>query len=154
MVDYNQIIKKLNLQPLSVEGGYFNKIITLKDKNKMQLGSCIYYLITETSFSSLHKVLKDEIWYFLEGDPLIQIQFCEASNCYTEVEIGKVSDNFNAVSLVEKDVWQATKLKDGGSWALVATTVIPGFGENDFKTYDDLILEKLNNFCDVKNFIY
>ncbi len=154
MVDYNQIIEKLNLQPLSVEGGYFNKIITLEDKNKMQLGSCIYYLITETSFSSLHKVLKDEIWYFLEGDPLIQIQFDDVANCYSEIEVGKVSDDFEAISLVKKNVWQATKLKAGGSWALVATTVVPGFGEDDFVTYDDLILQKIKDFCDVKNYIY
>jgi len=153
VVGYKEIIEKLNLQPLSVEGGYFNKVITLKDDSDYQIGSCIYYLVTQDSFSSLHKVLKDEIWYFLEGDPLTQVLFDEEHN-FREINLGKVSEGFSAISLVEKNVWQATKLKDGGSWALVATCVIPGFEMDDFVEHNDDIVEKLKQHCDVEQYIY
>lgn len=152
MVDYNLIIEKLNLQPLSVEGGYFNKIITLKNGDE-QIASCIYYLITPGSFSSLHKVLKDEFWYFLEGDPLIQITIDDEKNL-KRIELGKVSDGYSAISLVNKNIWQATKLKEGGSWALVATTVVPGFTESDFISYDENILNKFKSIDIIDQFIY
>lgn len=153
MVDYKEIIAKLNLQPLSVEGGYFSKIITLTDKSNKQIGSSIYYLVTKDSFSSLHKVLKDEIWYFLEGDPLLQITYDEKGT-FIEKKLGKVSEGFEPVSLVKKNVWQATKLQDNGSWALVATCVIPGFEPNDFVSYDKEILSKLKIHCNIQNYIY
>ncbi|MGD1819739.1 MAG: cupin domain-containing protein [Pleomorphochaeta sp.] len=152
MVDYKEIIKKLNLQPLDVEGGYFNKIITLKNADDV-IGSCIYYLVTPNSFSSLHKVLKDEIWYFLDGDPLIQIIYDNDKN-FESIELGKVVENYKSINLVKKDVWQATKLLPGGKWALVATTVIPGFGENDFISYDDDIINELSDKCDINQFVY
>jgi len=152
MVDYKLIIEKLNLQPLSVEGGYFNKIITLRNGNE-QLASCIYYLITPDSFSSLHKVLKDEFWYFLEGDPLTQITIDDDKNMKS-IELGRVSEGYCAVSLVNKNIWQATKLKDGGSWALVATTVVPGFSESDFISYDENVLTKFKSIDDINLYIY
>jgi predicted cupin superfamily sugar epimerase len=153
MVDYKTIIEKLNLQPLAVEGGYFDKIITLTDDSNNEIGSSIYFLVTPDSFSSLHKVLKDEIWYFLEGDPLVQIQLNENDE-FVEYELGKVSEGKKAVSLVSKNVWQATKLKEGGSWALVATVVVPGFEETDFISYDHRILNKFKNICDIEKYIY
>ncbi len=152
MVDYKFIIEKLNLQPLSVEGGYFNKVITL-NKGDEQLASCIYYLITPDSFSSLHKVLKDEFWYFLEGDPLIQITIDDEKNL-KRTELGKVSEGYSAISLVNKNIWQATKLKDGGSWALVATTVVPGFSESDFISYDENVLIKFKSIDDINQYTY
>ena len=153
MVDYRDKISKLNLQPLEVEGGYFNKIITLTDNSNKQIGSCIYYLVTKDSFSSLHKVLKDEIWYFLEGDPLLQILYDEKGNFF-EKKLGKVTDGFESISLVKKNVWQSTRLQDNGVWALVATCVIPGFEANDFIAHNDEILEKLKPHCDISKFIY
>lgn len=154
MVDFNNIIERLNLQPLEVEGGCFKRVITLKNNDDQEIGSCIYYLVTKESYSSLHKVLKDEIWYFLEGDPLIQIQYNEKSEEFSSVIIDKASNGGTPMHLVEKNVWQSTILKEGGSWALVATTVIPGFTFDDFVKYDDEIVKKVSVFCDIKKFIY
>jgi len=154
MVDYNTIIERLNLQPLEVEGGCFKRVITLKNNSEEEIGSCIYYLVTPSSYSSLHKVLKDEIWYFLEGDPLLQIQYDEEREEFLSVIIDKASNNGTPMHLVEKNVWQSTILKEGGEWALVATTVIPGFKYEDFIHYNDDIVKTIGEFCDIKKFIY
>ena len=58
-----EIIKKLCLSPLQGEGGYFRFVQEFGEKS-----GYIYYLVTEDTFSHLHLLDTDELWFFLEGD--------------------------------------------------------------------------------------
>ncbi|MGN0906794.1 MAG: cupin domain-containing protein, partial [Bullifex sp.] len=68
MAALSDIIKRYDLSPLPGEGGYFRFIDTFGENS-----GCIYYLITPDTFSSLHKLTDDEMWFFLEGGEAEQL---------------------------------------------------------------------------------
>ena len=78
MVTAEQVIKKLGLEPLPGEGGYFvqthkdRQQITLPDhpNNPRSASTAIYYLVTPESFSALHRLTQDEVFHFYGGDPV------------------------------------------------------------------------------------
>lgn len=137
---YSEIIKKLDLVPLPEEGGYYRETFrSSRMVNSEALGvksecTCIYYLITDDSFSALHAVDQDEIFHFYAGSPVEMFQFTTDGNG-TEITLG--NDLFNdeiPQVIVPHGVWQGTKLKDPqkGSWALLGCTVAPGFDIENF----------------------
>ena len=94
--------------------------------------TAIYYLVTPDDFSALHKVASDEIFHFYSGDPVEMIQIDEDGKL-THHTLG--SDIFKGQSpqvVVRHGVWQGLRLKHGGAWALMGTTVSPGFEFEDF----------------------
>ena len=145
MMTAEEIIKKLDLKPLPEEGGYYREtfraekvnapasIFGINSAGTRTASTAIYYLVTPESFSALHKVASDEIFHFYSGDPVEMIQIDEAGNL-THYVMG--SDIFNGHSpqvVVRKGVWQGLRLKKGGGWALMGTTVSPGFEFEDFE---------------------
>ena len=137
---YSEIIKKLDLVPLPEEGGYYRETFrSPRMVNSEILGeksecTCIYYLITDDSFSALHAVDQDEIFHFYAGSPVEMFQFSTDGENKT-ITLG--NDLFNdeiPQVIVPHGVWQGTKLKDPkeGSWALLGCTVSPGFDIENF----------------------
>lgn len=138
-----RIIELFDLKPLPGEGGYYRE--TWKSPDSLQptclpngyqstrsFSTCIYYLLTPDSFSALHCLPADEIWHFYLGDPIEQLQlFADGSG-----KIIEIGNDFSAGQvpqvIVPKGVWQGSKLKKGGKFALVGTTMSPGF---EFKDY-------------------
>ncbi len=57
------LIEQLGLEPLPGEGGFFKRVHSFMKEDRL-LGSVIYYLITEESYSSLHYLSTDEVWFF------------------------------------------------------------------------------------------
>ena len=66
MNDPEEIIKKLKMIP-HPEGGYFIESFRDKEKNV----SLIYYLLKKNQRSHWHRLKKNEILHFYDGDPLI-----------------------------------------------------------------------------------
>ena len=113
-----EIIKRLNMQILPQEGGYFAFIDKFGDG-----AGTIYYLIKEDSFSHLHILSADEVWYFLEGDELEQLLIDENNN----ISLAKLDIN-NRVSIIKKNIFQATYIKRvQEGYALVCTTMSPAY---------------------------
>ena len=139
----DQIIKKLGLVSLPEEGGFYfesyrSNIEVEADlsgsgtKEKRKASTCIYYLITPNDFSALHKVKSDEIFHFYLGDPVEMFQVDDEGS--RKVLIG--SDVLNGQTpqvIVPAGMWQGTRLKEGGQFALMGTTVSPGFEFVDFE---------------------
>ena len=144
MITSQDIVKKLNLKPLPGEGGFYyetyrsetdvpSRLLGLDGKDTRHVSTAIYYLVTPESFSALHRVKSDEIFHFYAGDPVEMIQIDPNGNIL-RITIG--SDIMNGEQpqvLVPKGSWQALKLRDGGSWSLMGTTVSPGFEFEDFE---------------------
>ncbi len=137
---YSEVIKKLDLVPLPEEGGYYKETFRSQRMVKSEaLGeksecTCIYYLITDDSFSALHAVDQDEIFHFYAGSPVEMFQFTTEGKDQT-ITIG--NDIFNdevPQVIVPHGVWQGTKLKNPkeGDWALLGCTVSPGFELENF----------------------
>lgn len=125
------LIHSLGLVPLEGEGGYYRKIYTLRSGAEI-LGGTIYYLVDKDSFSHLHWLPADEVWYFLEGSPLRQlVLFPDGRHTYTL--LGLASDGRKPVTIVPGGCWQGTKLEESDGYALCATTMVPPYDATRYR---------------------
>lgn len=138
-----RIIAKLDLKPLPDEGGYYRETYHSPIKVPLpfgnggaeaprELGTAIFYLITPTEFSALHKLKSDEIFHFYLGDPVEMLQISESGESGKIILGPDILAGQQVQALVPAGVWQGTRLVDGGGYALLGTTVIPGFDFADF----------------------
>lgn len=158
-----KFIEMLDLKPLPGEGGFYRE--TWKSAEKLETGclpghyktsrvfsTCIYYLLIPDSFSALHALPTEEIWHFYLGDPIEQLQlFPDGSG-----KIVEIGNDFSAGQtpqvIVPKGVWQGSKLKKGGKFALVGTTMSPGFEFEDYLPGNKVeLLRKYPSFANLIN---
>ncbi len=124
------LIQKLGLKELEGEGGYFRKYYTHRSGSAI-LGGTIYYLVTEDSFSSLHWLPTDELWYFLQGSLLEQLVLYPDGR-HSLSHLGPVGEGVGPLSIVPGGCYQGTKLVEGG-YALCATTMCPPYDQSRYK---------------------
>jgi predicted cupin superfamily sugar epimerase len=130
--DASTIIEMFDLVPLPDEGGFYRQSYSLGDTARPS-ATAIYYLITPDSFSSLHRLTSDEIFHFYAGDSCQMIQV-GSSGDLTDFRLGsEFSTGDRPQIVVPAGTWQGTKLVDGGSWALVGTTMTPGYRQEEFE---------------------
>jgi predicted cupin superfamily sugar epimerase len=137
------IIELLDLKPLPGEGGFYRETwkspeivnsgsLPANYKEKRSFSTCIYYLLTPDSFSALHALPTEEIWHFYLGDPIEQLQlFPDGTGKVVEIGNDFLACQIPQV-IVPKGVWQGSRLKNGGKFALVGTTMSPGFEFEDY----------------------
>ncbi|MDD5659877.1 MAG: cupin domain-containing protein [Actinomycetota bacterium] len=152
----NKIIKKFNLVPLRGEGGFFAEMyrstetvqknnLPSRYKSARHFSTSILYLITYDSCSMLHKVISDEIFHFYMGDSVVMLNLFQ-NNSSNIINLG--SNIFNGEHIqyvVPANTWQGAKLASGGTYALLGTTVAPGFEFEDYvsaKPYKKELLYK------------
>lgn len=140
IMDAQGVIAQLGLQPLPGEGGYFRETYrataTVADtvlprafhqQGDRQLATAIYYFLTIDTYSALHRLRADEMYHFYAGDPVALLTMDGSGNC-AEVLLGS---NFlvghTPQFLVNAGHWQGSRLAPDGRWALMGTTVAPGF---------------------------
>lgn len=128
----SEVIRRYALEPLSGEGGFFRFISRFGAD-----AGCIFYLVTSNSFSSLHRLVDDELWFFLDGDDAIQLTFDEETGHGVSVPL----DRDHRTSLVKGGLWQATKLVEGGRWALFSTVMSPHYDESMYSSPPARLLE-------------
>lgn len=136
----NEIILALNLEPLDGEGGYFRQTWILSSTSGAPQATAIVYLVTPESFSSLHRLDADEVFHFYLGDACEQIVIGTDDEMETRILGSDVIAGQHIQTIVPKGTWQGTKLMPGGKWALLGTTMTPGFHTAGFElaTRDDL----------------
>ncbi len=136
----NQIIETLGLQPHPREGGYFLETYRSKrilpvletNPNPRTESTAIYYLLTPETFSRLHLLCHDEIFHHYAGDAVEMLQLFPDGTSTTMI-IGKdIKNSERPQVLAPANVWQGSRLKDGGTWALLGCTVAPGFEYEDY----------------------
>lgn len=146
-----KIIDRLKLKPLPLEGGYFRETYRSPDTipaaclprhpSDRNYSTAIYYLVTPTAFSALHRLPQDEIFHFYLGDPVEMIQIDEAGDLKRLILGQDILESCELQLLAPGSVWQGTRLLSGGHWALLGTTVAPGFDYADYEhgNREDLI---------------
>ncbi|RKX85995.1 MAG: cupin domain-containing protein [Spirochaetes bacterium] len=141
------IIEKLNLIPLENEGGFFKQtwasdltyirsgaFISSSERNP--LGTAIYFLLVNSpeGFSALHTLPYPEIYHFYLGDS-IKLSLFHKNGEVEQIIMGQ--DVLNGEHLqftVPGDVIQGSRIVGGGKFALIGTTMTPGFIFDDLKT--------------------
>jgi len=146
-VDAQELIDKLGLKPLTIEGGYFFE--TYRSDEILAAGSldpryggdravstAIYYLLVPGNVSKLHRLRSDEIFHFYAGDAVEMLQLLPDGSHRMVLLGSDIARGQMPQVVVPRGVWQGARLVRGGKWALLGTTVAPGFDYEDFEAAD------------------
>ncbi len=133
MTTAKEVIDLLGLEPLGGEGGYFRQTWIEHAETGRPLGTAILYLITPESFSGLHRLDADEVFHFYLGDACEQVVIHPDGAWGTTMLGSDIVSGQQIQSVVPKHTWQGTRLLPGGSWALVGTTMAPGYLQSGFE---------------------
>jgi len=145
MVRTDQIIALLNLTPHPEEGGYFvetyrssetipEKALPSRYEGIRSFGTAIYYLLTPETFSAMHRLRSDEIFHFYFGDPVEMLQLMPDGSGKVFTVGVDILHGMEPQVVVPRGVWQGARLLEGGRFALLGTTVSPGFEFADYES--------------------
>jgi uncharacterized protein len=140
----DEVKQILQLEPMPVEGGFFRETYRsrwqisreyLPDaySGSRAIGTAIYYMITPETFSALHRLPGTEVFHFYAGDPVIMLQLLPDGTSQT-ITLGTDLQNGQQPQIVVRGhIWQGCRLATGGKWALMGTTMSPGFDHADYE---------------------
>lgn len=139
-----QIIETYKLEPLPSEGGYYretyrsgevlsNDQLSNRYNGERSLYTCIYYLLTPDSRSLIHRIKSDEIFHFYSGDEVEMLLLFPDGGGKLITLGSKLSEENNFQQIVRHGEWIGMRLIPGGEYALMGTTVSPGFEFEDFE---------------------
>jgi predicted cupin superfamily sugar epimerase len=158
MLTPQEIIKMLNLSEHPLEGGYFVETYRSKEQiksgsvpNKRSLGTAIYYLLTADTFSEMHQLCIDEIFHFYLGDPVEMLQLFPDGTGKRIILGHDLASGMLPQVLIPAGIWQGSRLIPGGKFALMGTTVSPGFEFSDYLAGSRIKL--INQYPDYREII-
>jgi predicted cupin superfamily sugar epimerase len=138
--------KLLGLQPHPREGGWYVRTYEAAEKvdakafederyaGARRTGTAIYYLLEAQTFSEMHRLKSDEVFHFYAGDAVEMLQLIENGKGAIVVIGNDLLRGQRPQVVVERGVWQGSRLVEGGRWALLGCTVSPGFEFEDYET--------------------
>jgi hypothetical protein len=148
----DELRRLLQLEPLTIEGGYFRE--TYRSTTQIPhsalpaaytipraFSTCIYYLLTPDTSSIIHRLPGEEIFHFYLGDPVEMLQL-HPNGSGEIIALGSdIRSGMRLQHIVRGNVWQGARLKTDGRFALMGTTVAPGFDYADYESgnRDELI---------------
>ena len=149
MLTAERLIELLGLVPLPVEGGHFRETYVSDESiaagalparygRPKTFGTAIYYLLTSDpdSFSALHRLPTEEVFHFYLGDPVEMLMLHPEGRAELVLLGHGLEAGQHVQHVVPRGVWQGTRLLDGGRFALMGTTMAPGFDRQDFERGD------------------
>lgn len=139
-LEAERVIELLGLSPHPEEGGHFRE--TYRSGHSVEavgpsaggrsLSTAIYYLLTPDSYSALHRLPGDEVFHFYLGDPVEMLLLHPGGNA-ERVLLGSEIERMEPQRVVPGGCWQGSRLLPGGEWALLGTTMAPGFDPRDYE---------------------
>src|SRR5215475_11147777 len=144
MLTAEEIRKLLKLQPHPAEGGYFvetyraqhllaPEVLPPGYPGQRSVSTAIYYLLTPESFSAMHRLRGDEIFHFYLGDSVELLQINANGSGEVFVLGQDIVAGMKLQHVVPGGAWQGSRLRAGGKYALLGTSVAPGFDYQDFE---------------------
>lgn len=137
MDEAQAIIQRLGLEPLRPEGGWYRETHRgPRDASGRSASTAIYYLLGAGEVSRVHRLPQDEVWHFYGGDP-VELLVLEPGGDGRLILLGRdLSAGQAPQGVVPGGAWQGARLAGAGRWALMGTTVAPGFELGDFDAGD------------------
>jgi uncharacterized protein len=142
-----KIRELLGLQPHPIEGGHFAETYRAEMKigrgilggaypDERLIATAIFYLLTPETFSAMHKLPGDELFHFYLGDPVEMLQLHPDGRSEV-IRLGQdIATGMRLQHNVPGGCWQGSRLVEGGEFALLGTTMSPGFDYADYVTGD------------------
>jgi predicted cupin superfamily sugar epimerase len=138
-----EIIEALELKPLPLEGGYYHETYRSPDvvsasasRGARSGATAIYYLLTADTHSALHRLPADEIFHFYAGGPVRMLQLRPDGSGDLVLLGSDVLAGQRPQVVVSRGVWQGSFLAPGAEFALLGTTMAPGFDFSDYEAGD------------------
>lgn len=141
-----RVIELLGLVPLPVEGGLFRQTwcsdetvsgsaLPARYGRAKTFGTAIYYLLTADPdcFSALHRLPTEEVYHFYLGGPVEMLMLHPDGRSERLVLGHDLAGGQRVQHVVPRAVWQGSRLVDGGRFALLGTTMAPGYDERDYE---------------------
>ncbi len=139
MLTAQKLIKLFRMKPLPDEGGFYTETYRCKEKIQLKvLGSrnistAILYLLPPEACSKLHRLKHDEIFHFYLGDPVTMLLLFPNGESKIITLGHGILKGQSVQTIIPKNTWQGCFLKKSGKFALLGTTVAPGFDFKDFQ---------------------
>ena len=139
-----EIVRALGLEPHAREGGCFAETYRADETiaaaalparygGERRISTAIYYLLTPEGFSAIHRLRSDEVYHFYAGDPVELLQL-RADGTGEVIILGTdLARGMRPQAVVPGGSWQGSRLADNGRFALMGTTMAPGFDSADFE---------------------
>ena len=127
----------LGLRPHPREGGWYVRTYEASELvsaaafcdtryvGARRTGTAIYYLLEADTFSEMHRLRSDEVFHFYAGDAVEMLQLREGKGGTIVVIGNDLLRGERPQVVVERGVWQGSRLVEGGKWALLGCTVSP-----------------------------
>jgi uncharacterized protein len=144
MLTIEQIKSLLKLEPLPNEGGFYAE--TYRSSQVMpkeclpagysggrSMATEIYFLLTAESFSAMHRLRGDETYHFYLGDPVEMLQLKPDGSGEAILLGPRIESGMRVQHTVPGGCWQGSRVAPGGKFALLGTTMAPGFDPADFE---------------------
>jgi predicted cupin superfamily sugar epimerase len=158
----DELIRFLHLEPLPREGGWYcetyrsslhlsAEVLATLYRDARSASTAIYYLLTPDTFSALHRLPTDEVFHFYLGDPVEMLQLGpNPEDCGRIITLGPdILAGQHVQTVVPAGIWQGSVLRAGGVFALMGTTMAPGFDFADYEAADgDALIAVFPNFAE------
>jgi len=163
MLTAEEIISKFGLKPLPEEGGFYretyrseekipNKGLPARYSSAKSFCTAIYYLLSPDTCSALHRLSSDELFHFYLGDPVSMLQLHPGGTSQLLTLGQNVEKDEHLQVVVSRGTWLGAFLDEGGSFALMGTTMAPGFDFSDYEHGDRE--ELIRQYPDQKELIF
>lgn len=150
MITVDQLIKMFNFNRLhTIENALFFETYHAPEtiarehlpdryQSDKPFSTAILYLLTAdaNAFNALHKLPTDEIYHFYLGDPVELLQLHPGGASERIILGHDLLGGQKVQHVVPRDIWQGSHLLPGGQFALLGTTMAPGYAEGDYVAGD------------------
>jgi len=139
MQSAEEIVKALGLVPLETEGGMYRQTWRGREgPDGHPLGTAIFFLLSPKSFSHLHRLPTDEIYHFYLGDP-VELSLLLPEGKTETILLGQdLAAGQVPQAIAPAGSWQGSRLRQGGRYALIGTTMAPGYIPSDYEHAGDI----------------
>ncbi len=112
-------------------------------KGERSLATGIYFLLKEGEFSSLHRILSDEMWHFYGGGPLEILEITPTGGVHSTTLGTRLYQGEKVQYVVKAGNWFGARPFPKSEFSFVGCTVAPGFDFRDFELgrAEELILQ-------------
>lgn len=140
-MDAAEVIERLTLEPLPVEGGWFRQVWRSPPDAEHPDATAIVALFTDApeGFSQFHRLDVDEVWHRYAGDAL-ELVLLEPGGASRHVVLGEdLAAGQVLVHVVNAGTWMAARTT--GRWSVTGATMAPGFHDGRYEgaTVEDLL---------------